>query len=100
MSVCAYVAEFTGGQGKGVSRGLHSTPDLFILKLEIRESERRLIIFLSISKCVGASGEGGELGDKRRATCTEGKRLYSPTISLLFLFSFFFFFTLLKFIFF
>lgn len=76
--MCVYVTEFTGGQSKGVSRGLCQTLDLHILKLEIRQNKRRLILFLFISKCLGAGGEGEELGVLERAICTKGKPLHSP----------------------
>lgn len=81
VSVCVYVEEFTGGQSKGVSRAVLRLLTYSFWKLEIRESKKKLILFLSISKCLGAWGEGEELRVQERATCTKGKQLhYTPTI--------------------
>lgn len=74
VSVCVYVAEFTEDRVKvclqGYFRLIHSETG--------KESKRRLIIFLSISKCLGACGEGEELSVQERATSTKGKQLHSP----------------------
>lgn len=43
----------------------------FGLKLEVRESKKRLILFLSISKSV----EKGNISLSRGTSCTEGKLL-------------------------
>lgn len=62
VSVGVCVAEKRGRQSKGVSLGLLVDAVLFILKTwNKKKSERRLILFFSISKCRGACREVKEL---------------------------------------
>lgn len=84
VSVCVYVPEKRGRQSKGVSLGLLLDSVLLMLKLGTRKkSERRLILFLSISKCRGACREVKELERGEQSAQKVRKLLSSPVTAVL-----------------
>lgn len=84
VSVRVHVSEKRGRQSKGVSLGLLLDSVLFMLKLGTRKkSERRLILFLSISKCRGACREVKELERGEQSAQKVRKLLSSPVTGVL-----------------